>query len=48
VLGALLALGLLVPATVAVGSGAAGAGGGCTTVDIASSPEKLELLTDLA
>ena len=47
-IGALLALGLLVPATVAVASGAAGAGGGCTTVDIASSPEKLELLTDLA
>jgi Ca-activated chloride channel family protein len=35
-------------AFVAVTAAPASAGGGCTTVDIASSPEKLTLLTDLA
>ncbi len=43
-----VACALLVPTTVAVASNAAAGGGGCVTVDIASSPEKLELLTDLA
>jgi Ca-activated chloride channel family protein len=39
---------LLVPSTIAAGAGVASAGSDCITVDIASSPEKLELLTDLA
>jgi len=47
VVGALMA-GLVMPATIAAGAGVASAGGDCITVDIASSPEKLELLTDLA
>lgn len=33
---------------IALGAPSAGAGGGCIRVDIASSPEKLTLLTDLA
>jgi Ca-activated chloride channel homolog len=45
---ALLATSLLAGAFVTTGTGAAQAADGCVTVNIASSPEKLELLTDLA
>ncbi len=43
-----LAVSLLAGALLSAGAGSAGAAGGCVTVDVASSPEKLELLTDLA
>jgi Ca-activated chloride channel family protein len=44
----LLATSLLAGAFVTTGTGVAQAADGCVTVNIASSPEKLELLTDLA
>ncbi len=44
----LLATSLLAGAFVTTGTGVAQAAGGCVTVNIASSPEKLELLTGLA
>ncbi len=45
---AALAVVLLAGAVLVGGTLPAGAGGGCVTVDVASSPEKLTLLTDLA
>jgi Ca-activated chloride channel family protein len=45
---ALLATSLVAGAFLTAGAGAARAADGCVTVGIASSPEKLELLTDLA
>jgi Ca-activated chloride channel family protein len=44
----LLATSIVAGAFLTAGAGVARAADGCVTVDIASSPEKLELLTDLA